>query len=598
MKRIHFALLFCIFSILSFNCQKEFNSASFASGNTDNTLSAPITATLQGNIYDENGQPASGVKIEVGIKTAVTNTNGYFRINGAALDKNASLVIAEKAGYFKAYRTFSATSGVNQIAIKLLKKTLSGYLAAAGGGDINLTNGSKISLPARGIVKKIDESPYDGTINVYVHYIDPTSPDINETIPGSFMANDKNDKRVSLVSYGMVAVELESPSGESLQIAKDNTAKLTIAIPPSLQSSAPSTISLWYIDEQTGLWKEQGTAIKIGTNYVGDVKHFSYWNADYSGPAVTISMTLKSQDDVPLGYTNVILILDNGNGDTTTIAYAWADSSGQVTTTVPANKNLFLQATDQCGVLMYYQSIGSFSQNTDVGDIIITNANISLTTIHGKLLDCNNAAVTYGYAIISYNYQPRYAATDMNGNFSATFLNCSQTPLSFEITGVDNTSQQQGQIISLSGTSRDIDVGNITACGVSSLEFIDYNLDGTDYKLSRTAGDSLAAYTYISSSYLASVPIYTTPIMGGKPNNFVTFSFDHDPMAGIYPIQSFSVLNFHNIALTKPFDVNMTNYPQHVNEFYEGTFTGKFKDSSNLAPVHSINASFRVRKIY
>lgn len=54
------------------------------------------------------------------------------------------------------------------------------------------------------------------------------------------MANDKDNRRVALKSFGMMAVELESPSGEKLQIAKDNTAKLTIAIPASLQSSAPS----------------------------------------------------------------------------------------------------------------------------------------------------------------------------------------------------------------------------------------------------------------------------------------------------------------------------------------------------------------------
>ncbi|MEP6628204.1 MAG: hypothetical protein ABJA32_09485 [Ginsengibacter sp.] len=597
MKRIYFALIIILTSALFFNCQKELSSTNFGGSNTNNNISAPITATLQGNIYDENEQPAAGVQIRVGEKTSVTNDHGYFRIADAALDKNASLVIAEKPGYFKAYRTFGAVSGVNQVAIKLLKKTLSGSVSAAGGGDMTLTNGSKISLPAKGIVKKIDGSPYDGAINVYAHYIDPTSPDINETIPGSFMADDKNNKRVSLVSYGMLAVELESPSAEPLQIAKNNTAKLTIAIPSSSQSSAPSTISLWYIDEQTGLWKEEGTAVKNGNNYVGDVKHFSYWNADFGAEAVTISMTLKSQDGVPLGNTNIILIIDKGNGDTTTLAYAWADSSGQVTMSVPANKNLFLLATDQCGVSIDYQSIGSFSQNTDVGDIIIANSNISLTTIHGKLLDCNKVAVTNGYAVIYFNYQARYATTDKNGNFSTTFRYCPKTPLSFDIIGVDNISMQQGQAVSLSSTSRNFDAGNIAACGVSSVEFINYNLDGTDYKLSRTSGDSLAAYTYISS-YLASVPIYTTPILGGKPNNFLTISFNHDPAAGIYPIQSFSVLNFHTIALTKPFDVTMTNYPQYINEFYEGSFSGKFKDSSNLTPVHSINGSFRVRKIY
>ena len=61
--------------------------------------------------------------------------------------------------------------------------------------------------------------------------------DISETIPGSFMADNKEGKRVSLTSFGMLAVELESLTGETLQIAPGNTATLSIPIPPSIASS-------------------------------------------------------------------------------------------------------------------------------------------------------------------------------------------------------------------------------------------------------------------------------------------------------------------------------------------------------------------------
>ncbi len=186
MKRIYFALITVLFSVLFLNCQKEFSAANFGSGNIENNLPAPITATLQGIVYDENGQPAVGVQIKVGTKNSITNDHGYFRIRDAALDKNASLVIAEKPGYFTGYRTFNATSGVNQVVIKLVKKTLSGSVDGASGGDIVFSNGSKISLPANGIIKKSDGSSYNGSVNVYAHYIDSAASDINEIVPGSF----------------------------------------------------------------------------------------------------------------------------------------------------------------------------------------------------------------------------------------------------------------------------------------------------------------------------------------------------------------------------------------------------------------------------
>ena len=188
---------------------------------------------------------------------------------------------------------------------------------------------------------------------MYASYINPTAADISETVPGSFMANDKNNKRVTLKSFGMMAVVLESTSGEKLQIGKGNTAKLTTPIPSSVQSSAPATISLWYVDEQTGLWKEEGIATKNGTNYTGEVKHFSFWNCDFSDPAVMLSMTIQNSKGLPLVYVSVhIEGVDGGH------AYGYTDSLGQISGLVPANVGLTLEVLDQCGTAAYSQNIG------------------------------------------------------------------------------------------------------------------------------------------------------------------------------------------------------------------------------------------------
>jgi len=129
------------------------------------------------------------------------------------------------------------------------------------------------------------------------------------------MADDKNKKRVILKSYGMLAVELESSSGERLQIADGKTARITIPIPTSIQSPAPASISLWYVDEKTGIWKEEGDALKTGTGYVGDVKHFTFWNCDVGSPAVKLSLTIQTPDGLPLAYSAVTLkSLDSSYG--------------------------------------------------------------------------------------------------------------------------------------------------------------------------------------------------------------------------------------------------------------------------------------------
>ena len=113
------------------------------------------------------------------------------------------------------------------------------------------------------------------------------------------MANNKDGKRVLLSSYGMMAVELESSAGEKLQIKSGSTATLSLQFLLQLESSAPATIPLWYVDESTGLWKEEGTATKQGNNYIGTVKHFTYWNCDIQVQTVMLTGTFKTANGQP-----------------------------------------------------------------------------------------------------------------------------------------------------------------------------------------------------------------------------------------------------------------------------------------------------------
>jgi hypothetical protein len=168
-------LLLAITALLFYQCQKEVSFSSSNGGGSGQVIDpTPLKANLQGNILDENDQPAASVIVKVGSQIVVTDSKGYFRINNASLDENASLVRAEKAGYFTAFRSFSATSGTNQVVIKLAKKNLGGTISSGNGGDVTLVNGTRISLPANSIIKASDNSNYTGTVNVYASYIDPT----------------------------------------------------------------------------------------------------------------------------------------------------------------------------------------------------------------------------------------------------------------------------------------------------------------------------------------------------------------------------------------------------------------------------------------
>jgi hypothetical protein len=588
MRPVYRFAILALSSVLFFQCQKE---VSYIGRGDQGQLVVPnpVTANLQGNVLDENGLPAEGVSIKVGSKTTTTDAKGYFRINGASLDKNVALVTAQKTGYFKTFRSFSAGSGTNQVVIKLVKKTLSGTVNGTNGGEVSLSNGTKISLPTNGIIKASDNSDFTGTVNVYATYIDPTASDILERVPGSFMANDKDGKRVLLSSYGMMAVELESSTGEKLQIKAGNAATLTSPIPSAAQSSAPATIALWYVDESTGLWKEEGTATKQGNTYVGTVTHFTYWNCDVPVQTVKFTATFKTAKGQPL--VNAEIIIKPTTGNYYGSAHGYTDSLGQVNGPIPANMNLVLQVLDPCGTVVYSQNIGPFSGSVDLGTITIPSSTPSVVTVQGKLTTCAGTNVVKGYAIVSVNNWVHYAKVDASGNFSTNYVMCNVSTANVQVLGVDETAQQQGTVSSLPVTIPVTDVGNISACGTSSTQFINYTIDAASYTISAT--DSLTAFTNGQGTALTT---YVQGMQMGSGNN-MAFKFDHAArVAGTYPVANMGTQNFNNLTIVQPFNVTITNFPQAAGEFYEGSFTGQFKDASNV--THNVSCSFKVRRSF
>jgi hypothetical protein len=587
MKAIFRIAALLIVAISFYQCQREVSFV--GKPNTENTNPDPINAVLQGNILDETGQPAAGVSIKVGSKTALTDAHGYFRIMNAALDKKASLVTAEKSGYFKAYRTFGATAGANQVVMKLMKKTLAGTVIATSGGTVTLSNGGKIDFPANGVVLASGGS-YSGTFNVYASYIDPTASDIGQTVPGSFMANDKNNNRVSLKSYGMMAVELESATGEKLQIKSGSVATLSTPIPSGVQASAPASISMWYVDEQTGLWKEEGSASKNGSNYVGDVKHFTYWNCDISLPAVTLSFTINTPSGLPLPYAHVSIVVASGNSYGS--AHGYTDSLGQVNGLIPANTSLVMYVYDNCANTIYTQNIGPFSQNTSLGTIVLnSSASAHIINFSGKLLNCSGNPVTDGYAIINIDNFVRYAATDAAGNFLVPFSYCGSASSAI-VFGVDETGNQQSTAASIPIVSPATNAGIITTCGVNASQFVNYTLDGTSHSINNTASDSLIAFSQPQGGSLFNTTITASVNTAGSSSLFLTFSSPNT--AGTYQAISLSVQTYNNTTLIQPFNVVVTNFALAVGDFYEGSFSGQFKDAANV--THNISGNFRLRK--
>jgi hypothetical protein len=576
-------------SIFIISCQKEVktdNPGTGGGGTGTVVNSTPVQGNVTGKVIDDNNNAVAGATVKAGSNTTTTDSRGLFRFNNIQLDKYSAVITVEKAGFFKGYRVFSASANnTNFVKLKLVPKTLIGSIDAASGGSVILPDNSKITLPASGVVIKSNSQSYTGSVKVYAAAIDPTSADISQIVPGSFQGTDANNYRVILKSFGMLAVELEGNSGEQLQVAPGKTAKLRFTIPASLQSTAPGTILLWSVDETTGLWKQEGSAIKGTDYYEGDVSHFSFWNCDVSSQTVFLEMTIVTVEG-PLSHVQVKLTRPNGGS-----SYGFTDSSGHVGGQVPKNEALTLEVLNTCNQAIYTQNVGPFGTNTNLGTITVTLSPVNTLQITGSAVNCSNQPVTSGDVFVYFEGQP-YRRPINNGNFSLTITRCSNSTAAVEIVAVDNVANQQSSSAwTGSASTGTINTGPVSACGTSTVSFINYSVDGSNYSLnSATPGDSISTYSASGTNQ------NTTAVFGfrvSQPNMKISF-YTQGAAVGTFPLQHLSVNQYDSVSIVTPFNINITTYGA-PGQFVEGNFTGQIRESLNNN-LHTVSATFRVRR--
>lgn len=287
MRRLFSHIIGIILAVIANSCVES---------NSNRPEEAPHTSTpISGKIYDENGNVLSGVTILSGDNQATSDSSGHFNINVDTTISNRYVLRIKKDGYFD--RIYSKmASDTMDYPILLIKKEPSDFVTfekfkSEEGATVKV-NGASVTIPKAGLVKR-DGNDYNGMVNITVVYLSP-SKNIYPLMPGSdLMALAANGDTTPLISYGMINVEMTDETGEMLQLKNGCEALLKYPAPEGF--TAHDTIPLWYFNEENGLWIEDGYSVKRGDEYVGTVKHFTWWNCDIElSNGATIRCRLKN----------------------------------------------------------------------------------------------------------------------------------------------------------------------------------------------------------------------------------------------------------------------------------------------------------------
>jgi len=324
-----------------------------------------VTTTIVGEVVDESEKPIEGASVTAHGQSTITDKNGIFFFHNIQAPSDRCFAVVKYNGYFDGVRAEQTRAGeVTRMKLTLgIKETAK--LNATQGGLIKIGKAS-VQFTPNSIVTEVG-TPYSGEVTVAYKHLDPDADNFFDLFPGDFEAIRTDNSSTYLTSYGVLQAELTGSSGEKLNLASGKTATLAYPIPASLASNTPSSIPLWYFDEQLGIWKEEGSATKVGNIYVGTVTHFTPWNCD--SPALRGSLTARiACDGHPIEGIEVIV----GERKVTT------GKDGRISVTVPADWPIPVSVKSTTVHGIYYASNKVTVQVDrrevkDIGDILLTS---------------------------------------------------------------------------------------------------------------------------------------------------------------------------------------------------------------------------------
>lgn len=241
------------------------------------TVTPPtVTTTIHGVAKDEFGNFLSGVVVSISGKSATTDAQGNYNLPSVIVSPDHCVILSKKNGYFTvAASQTPVANGVTEIPVYMMAASITQSFPSQSGGSV-ITSKGKVDF-AGGIFIKKDGSAYTGQVSVAARDINPDDSNFYQFFNGDPSGNRADGSTTSLVPYGVFRTQINGGSGEELGIAKGNYATLTFALSKDMLANAPNQIALWYFDESSLIWKEEGSALLNGTNYIGTVTHFTDW---------------------------------------------------------------------------------------------------------------------------------------------------------------------------------------------------------------------------------------------------------------------------------------------------------------------------------
>jgi hypothetical protein len=585
------------------------NKKNDTSGNTNNTVqfdnSAMVTASISGQLFDEDGLPLAGATVSTGNHSFTTSANGLFYFHNISCKERAQLLTISKSGYYVGYRTLQIRKGEDNFTrVRVLKMDNAQSFSTNATATINAAGGASVKFDANSIVNKSTNAAFNGTATIYAKTIRANDANIEQLVPGALRGIATGGEENYLTTYGMLAVEMFDQTGAALQIAPGKTAEIRMPIEANQLASAPNEISLGFFDAVSGMWKQEGSAKKVGNEYVGKVQHFSYWSYYYTGSICNFEATFtESVSGSPLSGYYIKLT----SGGTAGSRGSCTNTSGSTTGSIPTYSSFTLQLIDGlCNTVLYTTTFTSTATSVNLGTIPVTLPTTSAATITGTVVDCAGLAISNSIVFIDLGGGISVPVTPSStGAFSWFGILCNNPPSATTITAYDLGTNVNGNIAAtiVPGTNA---VGNVSACGTLG-QYL--NISFNDGTTTRNFSYLEPSTIFTTSQFGVNTKLNAVELANGGgvlAGKNASLAFD-GTSSGTYSITSISGNEYNGTTqwytrsdssgVAPSIPITITNYGSAIGTFINGSFSGTYTDANTTPAVtYTVSGTMSVKR--
>ena len=424
-------------------------------------------------IIDEknNGIPNAILMMQGIGNNYTSDQNGFIIVKNISVPATGIYTTVLASTYHKQIKLLNGKDNSNNIKyIKMVPITQTNTIAT---GSEDWINGrGKLKLPDVLILP--NGSIFQGNVIVYSNYFDPDTRHFLMEAPGNMLALNTENEVITLASMGMYRIELFSESGEVLKIRQGDKATLSFPIADIQIDKLENTIPLWSLNEDTGLWGQEGEASLNGQYVVAEVGHFSFWNLDLPFEFEEICFTVKSSDGDLISGLNLDFLVNN----VFPMGFETTDNEGKVCGRIPLGQSIKINVILK-DLLVQSFEVGPFSPGAADVELLLTNR---LTEVKGIAVTCEMTPVTNGYGF-AYSAAGGQLYQIIHLNEDGSFRYYTTTSEGLTLVNANNN-QGYNTTFTAAQLENDIDLGTVLLCEnaagskISGYVLIDTNEDG------------------------------------------------------------------------------------------------------------------------